>query len=591
MSIKSLVVAFIAVFLTVMPVQAQSITARLDVSSEQAEQGDQIEVEVLVDLSSISEKLGAYEARLSWDAEVLEFVQIANGDTPAFANPQTRTSAGELVFSNFNVQGAGGVVSLLKVTFEVIGQPGQTTALNLSFAVLDAAGTFANLLPQLQVQSSTIRVAQAPTISARLDVSSEQPKPGDQIEVEVLVDLSGISEKLGAYEARLNWDAGVLELVEVSDGETSAFANPQTRTGSGELVFSNFNVQGVGGVISALKVSFNVRGRSGQSTALDLSFAVLDAAGTFTNLLPQLQVQFSAIRVGEAAEPQYTVVIGLKMVAGGARIINDLISLRAGSRAEFRATVTDEEGNPVDVPVMWKTLGEAGTITSAAQFTASEQAGDKGSIIAQTEDGFADTLSVNIIANLLKRIELAPESVVLSVGKRVTFKAQGYDAHGNSISVRPFWHIAGDVGTISSITGTFVAKGVGVGYVVAFSQAVFGDAETGVEGTAKVVVRSSLPASYALSQNFPNPFNPMTTIRYVLPRASAVRLVVYDLWGSPVRVLADGLKEPGYYQAVWDGRDRRGQEVSSGVYIVRLEAGERLKQVAFSKSRRITLIR
>jgi len=194
--------------------------------------------------------------------------------------------------------------------------------------------------------------------------------------------------------------------------------------------------------------------------------------------------------VAPAEVPEYSVVIGLKMVAGGAKIFNDLISLRAGSRAEFRATVTDEEGDPVEVPMTWRTLGEAGTITPATQFTASEQAGDRGSIIAQTEDGFSDTLSVNIIANMLKRMELLPESVALSVGERMTFKAQGYDVHGNPISVRPFWHVAGDVGTISSITGMFVARKTGVGHVVEFAQAVFGDAETGVEGSAKVVVRA-----------------------------------------------------------------------------------------------------
>lgn len=117
----------------------------------------------------------------------------------------------------------------------------------------------------------------------------------------------------------------------------------------------------------------------------------------------------------------------------------------------------------------------------------SQHAGNQGFLLAQTEDGSADTLSVNIVANLLKRIELLPEFVTLSVGEKVTFKAQGYDAYGNPIGVRPFWHIVGEVGTISSITGTFVAKEVGEGYVVAFAQAIFGDTQTGVESTAKVV--------------------------------------------------------------------------------------------------------
>ena len=114
MFIKSLFVAFVGVLLIALPVQAQTITGRLGVSSEEPKLEDQIEVEVLVDLSGISEKLGAYEAQLSWDAEILELVEVSDGETSAFAYPQTRSGSGELVFSNFNVQGVGGVISLLK---------------------------------------------------------------------------------------------------------------------------------------------------------------------------------------------------------------------------------------------------------------------------------------------------------------------------------------------------------------------------------------------------------------------------------------------------------------------------------------------
>lgn len=73
------------------------------------------------------------------------------------------------------------------------------------------------------------------------------------------------------------------------------------------------------------------------------------------------------------------------------------------------------------------------------------------------------------------------------------------------------------------------------------------------------------PGRLRLHTNYPNPFNPGTTIRYDLPEASVVRLIVYDLLGREVVVLVDDYMEPGYHQAQLDGR-----ELPSGIYIARL---------------------
>lgn len=82
--------------------------------------------------------------------------------------------------------------------------------------------------------------------------------------------------------------------------------------------------------------------------------------------------------------------------------------------------------------------------------------------------------------------------------------------------------------------------------------------------------RPDLPRQFALRQNYPNPFNPVSTIRYEVPQASHLSLVVYDLLGREVVRLVDSYIEPGYQQVVWNGRDRLGREVSSGIYIARL---------------------
>jgi hypothetical protein len=84
------------------------------------------------------------------------------------------------------------------------------------------------------------------------------------------------------------------------------------------------------------------------------------------------------------------------------------------------------------------------------------------------------------------------------------------------------------------------------------------------------------PASnvrFALFQNRPNPFNPVTTIRFGIPQEVSVRLGIYDLAGRRVRTLVDVTKEPGWYEVTWDGRNDAGLLVASGVYFCRLEAG------------------
>ncbi|MCH7638433.1 MAG: T9SS type A sorting domain-containing protein [Bacteroidetes bacterium] len=76
----------------------------------------------------------------------------------------------------------------------------------------------------------------------------------------------------------------------------------------------------------------------------------------------------------------------------------------------------------------------------------------------------------------------------------------------------------------------------------------------------------AVPDQYALEGNYPNPFNPSTTIRFGLPESAQVRLVVYDVLGRQVRVLLDGTREAGAHEVVFDTSD-----LPSGTYLYRLE--------------------
>ena len=80
-----------------------------------------------------------------------------------------------------------------------------------------------------------------------------------------------------------------------------------------------------------------------------------------------------------------------------------------------------------------------------------------------------------------------------------------------------------------------------------------------------------IPNTFALHPAFPNPFNPITHIRYDLPEAGFVDLRVYDLAGREVRTLARGFDHAGEKSVVWNAKDNHGRSVSAGVYIYRLE--------------------
>ncbi|HSG27688.1 MAG TPA: M1 family aminopeptidase, partial [Candidatus Krumholzibacterium sp.] len=96
---------------------------------------------------------------------------------------------------------------------------------------------------------------------------------------------------------------------------------------------------------------------------------------------------------------------------------------------------------------------------------------------------------------------------------------------------------------------------------------------------------AGIPALSYLSQNFPNPFNPVTTIGFGLGEESRVRIAVYDLRGRLVRVLTDGVWPAGSHDIVWNGLDSSGVPVASGVYFYRMESGDT------STSKKMVLLR
>ena len=85
---------------------------------------------------------------------------------------------------------------------------------------------------------------------------------------------------------------------------------------------------------------------------------------------------------------------------------------------------------------------------------------------------------------------------------------------------------------------------------------------------------STLPDVFALHNNYPNPFNPVTNITYDIPEVSNVSLEIYNVMGQKVRTLASGVHEPGRYRVMWNATNDFGEGLSSGMYIYKIQAGD-----------------
>jgi hypothetical protein len=82
------------------------------------------------------------------------------------------------------------------------------------------------------------------------------------------------------------------------------------------------------------------------------------------------------------------------------------------------------------------------------------------------------------------------------------------------------------------------------------------------------------PSKFQLAENYPNPFNPITTLRYDLPENGLVTIIIYDMLGREVKTLINQTQDAGYRSVIWDATNNYGKPVSAGIYLYQLQAGE-----------------
>jgi hypothetical protein len=115
---------------------------------------------------------------------------------------------------------------------------------------------------------------------------------------------------------------------------------------------------------------------------------------------------------------------------------------------------------------------------------------------------------------------------------------------------------------------------------ITFSSAEFYDGITyEIKPVNWIVSSNVVPTSYELLQNYPNPFNPETWIPFSLPQSSDVFIKIYDMSGQIIRSLDLGRKPAGFHftkdkAAYWDGKNRQGESVASGIYFYQLQTSK-----------------
>lgn len=164
----------------------------------------------------------------------------------------------------------------------------------------------------------------------------------------------------------------------------------------------------------------------------------------------------------------------------------------------------------------------------------------------------------------------------VKIGQHATFKAQVYAPYGLI-----------ELNQKALAIGQFIAQDIKVGQHVDIYRS-----EPQASMATKIALSSDEPTGpeadeliFGAEQNWPNPFNPSTTIRYTIADVSDVQLIIYNVLGQQVLQLVNDIQAPGHYNVVWDGHDALGRQVATGVYVYRLIAGKNVavKKMTFAK--------
>ena len=407
----------------------------------------------------------------------------------------------------------------------------------------------------------------------------ETVRPGEVMTVALGADLSEVPDRLGAYDATITWNPSLLDYTEAQAAAFGSVTYNTTQLDQGRITFNSFNQSGADGQVELAILKFNVIGEAGQSGTLSASFVEVSAtsATSFRNLLPQVQVtpcEFAIARGGLLGDVDANGRVSIRDALIVATYVADntialppgsdisLGDVDANSRISIRdaliiATYVADPNNP--------SLPEGISRKPALLAGEALELGDRLQVFVHpTVDTRAYRLQLDWDPQVLSLVRLSPEPAAMMQQAGSVVLAD--------LSTEPLRPLELEFRALLPANS---------GALVPSLEAVAVDFS---EGQVELSVQR-VPQAFALRPNFPNPFNPHTTIRYTLPEPAPVALMIYDLHGQRIRTLVQQEQIAGYYQVRWDGRDAQNRAVGSGVYFYCLEAGN------FVQTRRMMLLK
>jgi hypothetical protein len=245
-----------------------------------------------------------------------------------------------------------------------------------------------------------------------------------------------------------------------------------------------------------------------------------------------------------------------------------------------------------------KTIGSSagGTLLATVRFTKAGADWGTGHVVTEAEgDGFGTIITNNTVQQTLsyppsdvslpvQMTEItaaasAKEGIVLTWSTESEVNSAGFFVWRSEAETGEYRKISAAFipgrGNSSSRTGyRFSDPDAAAGKTYWYKiEAVSMDGKSEFHGPVSASIRDRMPTEFSLSQNFPNPFNPVTEAGYELPEASPVLIRVYSILGKEITILVNQTKQAGRYKVPWDGTDGHGALVPSGIYFLQMEAG------------------
>jgi len=532
---------------------AQVVISRSIPSDSIPNINDTITVAINIDMTGMAAPdtlLGSYSADLKWNPNILAYVSNS-GPLQGFTGFVNTAGAdtGRIRFNGAKPTGQNGVFDVLVVTFAVIGFPGQSTTLDLEYSAMAAAFTFTNLLPYLSVGDGSITIAGVGNIPPVLDsILNQTMFEGDTITVPIFAtDPDG--QTITLTTANL---PSFGSLTDSGNGTGSLLFTPgYSQSGSYQNIQVIATDNGAPPLSDTSYFALTVMEFNLPPTAVNDNLMVIeDSSGTINPLVNDINPDNDPLVVILVSNPPNgTATINTGDTTVTYRPDPNFFGADSFIYRIFDGLNTDSATIFVDVtpvnddPVI---IGLPDTIMFAANTTTSID------VWSGVSDETADSLlTYNFFA--------APDTLILS------FNATNGML---DISAKDIMH--------ATNADLFIMVQDPQGAGASDTIFVMVDPPVGINDP----FADQIPVKYELSQNFPNPFNPTTHIRFGLPKASTVEINLYNVMGQRVAIILDEYKPAGYHTINFDA-----SHLASGVYFFSIKAGgfKDVKKMIFMK--------